>query len=229
MKKMLMLLAVLWFTLTASAQSDGQRYVQVNGAAEMELVPDEIYLSITINERDSKGKITVEEQQREMIAALKQLGVKVAEQLTMVDLSSEFFKKNSSVATARYQLKLDSAAAVAAAWQALDRLGISQVTVERVDHSQLADYRIEVRKASIRAARQKAIELAEAIGQSVGSCIYIQDSNWDSDVAMKSNVLMTRATKEMAFAEFDSAVEEEQLEFQKIQLTYRVVARFALE
>ena len=88
-------------------------YIQVNGRAEKEIAPDEFYLQIIINERDSKGKISVESQQRDMIAALKRAGVDVEKQLKMANLSSEFFKKNTSVATAKYQLQLGSSAMVA--------------------------------------------------------------------------------------------------------------------
>lgn len=45
-----------------------------------------------------------------MIAALKRLGVNVEKQLKVANLSSEFFKKNTSVATAKYQLQLGSSA-----------------------------------------------------------------------------------------------------------------------
>lgn len=98
---------------------------------------DEFYLSIVINERDSKGKISVESQQRDMIAALKRLGVNVEKQLKVANLSSEFFKKNTSVATAKYQLQLGSSAEVAKVWQALDGLGISNVSILKVSHSKI--------------------------------------------------------------------------------------------
>ena len=57
------------------------------------MTPDEFYLQIVINERDSKGRISVESQQRDMIAALRRLGVDVEKQLKVANLSSEFFKK----------------------------------------------------------------------------------------------------------------------------------------
>ena len=65
----------------AQVQEAFPSYIQVNGRAEKEIMPDEFYLSVIINERDSKGKISVESQQRDMIAALKRLGVNVEKQL----------------------------------------------------------------------------------------------------------------------------------------------------
>ena len=40
------------------------------------------------------------------------MGVNVEKQLKVANLSSEFFKKNTSVATAKYQLQLGSSAEV---------------------------------------------------------------------------------------------------------------------
>ena len=108
MKKLILIAAVALMALPAAAQVQEAfpSYIQVNGRAEKEITPDEFYLSVIINERDSKGKISVESQQRDMIAALKRLGVNVEKQLKVANLSSEFFKKNTSVATAKYQLQL---------------------------------------------------------------------------------------------------------------------------
>lgn len=228
MKKLLVLLAAAMVALSASAQMT-EAYpsnVMVYGTAEMEVEPDEIYLSIVINERDSKGRISVDQQQREMIAALKKLGINVAEQLEMVDLSSAFFKRNTALATARYRLKLGDAATVARAWQALDALGISQVSIERLDHSEIETYRVKVRQEAIRSARQKAVELAEAIDQKVGKCFYIYDMSQDATPVMKNTLMMARGVAESSFAD---QVAEEQLTFQTIKLSYRVQAKFVLE
>ena len=147
MKRLILLAAVAFFALPAAAQMQEAfpSYIQVNGRAEKEIAPDEFYLQIIINERDSKGKISVESQQRDMIAALKRAGVDVEKQLKMANLSSEFFKKNTSVATAKYQLQLGSSAMVAKVWQALDGLGISNVSILKVSHSKIEQYKAEVR------------------------------------------------------------------------------------
>ena len=162
MKRLILLAAVAFFALPAAAQMQEAfpSYIQVNGRAEKEIAPDEFYLQIIINERDSKGKISVESQQRDMIAALKRAGVDVEKQLKMANLSSEFFKKNTSVATAKYQLQLGSSAMVAKVWQALDGLGISNVSILKVSHSKIEQYKAEVRVEAMQNARQSAATLA---------------------------------------------------------------------
>lgn len=229
MKKLIAMAVVALMTLPAAAQMQEAypSYIQVTGRAEKELTPDEFYLQIVINERDSKGKISVESQQRDMVAVLRKLGVDVEKQLKMANLSSEFFKKNTSVAMAKYQLQLGSSGEVAKVWQALDDLGISNISILKVTHSQLDKYKQEVRLEAMRNARESAQEMAGAIGQTIGKCFYIYDSNSNVLPVMYDNAALMRSAK--AAADAESAAEEDPLEFKTIKLEYGVQAKFVLE
>lgn len=229
MKRFILAAAVALLALPAAAQVQEAfpSYIQVNGRAEREIAPDEFYLQIVINERDSKGKVSVESQQRDMIAALKRLGVNVEKQLKVANLSSEFFKKNTSMATAKYQLQLGSSAEVGKVWQALDGLGISNVSILKVSHSQLERYKSEVRVEAMRNAKQNAATLAEAIGQTIGKCFYVYDSNNDVMPVFYNNMAVMRSAK--AFDAAEAAAEEEPLDFKTIKLQYSVQAKFVLE
>ena len=229
MKTKLLLLVALFATFTASAQLTEAypSYLQVNGSAEREVAPDEIYLSITINERDSKGKISIDEQQREMLSALKKLGVKSSEQLKMIDLTSSYFKRGNALAKAQYELKLGSAAEVARVWRALDELGISQVTVQKVSHTDLERFKKETRDEAMRTARDNARALAEAIDQQAGRCFWIADYSSPVRTVYAANLKARGVTDETL--SFDAAVAEEGLEFQTINLQHRVQAKFVLE
>lgn len=229
MKRLILWAVAALVALPAAAQTQEAfpSYVQVYGRAEKEITPDEFYLQIIINERDSKGKISVESQQRDMIAALKRLNVDIDKQLKVANLSSEFFKKKSSVATAKYQLQLGSSAEVARVWQALDDLGISNVSILKVSHSKIDQLKEQVRVEAIRNARKNAATLAEAIGQQVGRCFYIYDSNSNVVPAVYDNMVLMRSAKDVATAEMQ--VEEDPLEFKTLRLEYGVQAKFVLE
>lgn len=220
--------AMMLLPVAAQTQEAFPSYIQVNGRAEKEVVPDEFYLSVVIAERDSKGKISVEQQQKAMIAALKRLGVDVEKQLKVANLSSEFFKKNTSVATAKYQLQLGSAAEVSKVWQTLDDLGISNVEIRKVSHSQLDQLKKQVRIEAMQDARSSAQMLAEAVGQTIGKCFYVYDSNNDVVPAYYNNSVMMRSMKTMDMAEA-AGTEEESLDFKTIKLQYSVQAKFVLE
>lgn len=229
MKRLILWAVAVLVALPAAAQMQEAfpSYVQVYGRAEKEITPDEFYLQIIINERDSKGKISVESQQRDMIAALKKLGVDVDRQLKVANLSSEFFKKKSSVATAKYQLQLGSSAEVARVWQSLDELGISNVSILKVSHSKIDQYKEEVRVEAIRNAQRNAATLAEAIGQKVGRCFYIYDSNSNVLPTVYDNAVLMRSAKAAGVVEMQA--EEDPLEFKTLRLEYGVQAKFVLE
>ena len=231
MKKMMLLAtAFVLVALSVSAQQAETfpSYIEVNGVAEREVAPDEIYLSITINERDSKGKISIDEQQRDMVAVLKKLGVKPAEQLKMLDLTSSYFKRGNALAKAQYELKLSSAVEVARVWRALDELGISQVTVQKVSHTDIETLKAEVRADAMRAARDNARALAEAIDQKAGKCFWIADYSSPVRTTYAVANMKARGVMEESVS-FDAMVEEEGLEFQTINLQHRVQAKFVLE
>lgn len=229
MKKLILMAAVVLLAIPAMAQSEEAfpSYIQVNGRAEKEITPDEFYLSVVINERDSKGKISVEAQQRDMVAVLKRLGVDVEKQLKVANMSSEFFKKKTSVATAKYQLQLNSAALVAKVYEALDNAGISNVSILRVSHSKMNEYKEQVRIEAMQNAKQSAQTLAQAIGQTVGKCFYIYDSNNDVMPVFYNNMAVMRSQKADSFAAEDAG--DEPLDFKTIKLQYSIQAKFVLE
>ena len=138
-----------------------------------------------------------------MIAALKRLGVNVEKQLKVANLSSEFFKKNTSVATAKYQLQLGSAAEVSKVWQALDNLGISNVSILKVSHSKIDQYKEQVRVEAMQNAKQSA------------------------QTVFDDNMAVMRSAKAAGLAE--DAAADEPLDFKTIKLQYNVQAKFVLE
>ena len=226
-----MLAAAVVLCVTATAQVVEEKfpcYVEVAGYAERNVTPDTFYLSIVIAEKDSKGKISVETQQREMIAALRGMGVDTDRQLTMVDMSGEYFKKSNTLMTAQYRLKLTSAADVRKAYSLLGDIGISSVTMRSVSYSKIADVRNEVRIESIKNARAKADQLAEAVGQRAGDCIRINDYSRD----MTEEAVVTynaRAMKMAANADGMMDIDDDDpLEFKPIKVTANVNARFIL-
>ena len=136
MKKLILMAAVMLSVLPAAAQEQASKfdasYIQVWGQAEKEITPDEFYLSVTINEKDSKGKISIQTQERAMLDALKKLGVDTQKQLRVVDMSSEYFKKGNALAWKQFQLKLNTPEQVAQVFGSLNDLGISNVSMEKV-------------------------------------------------------------------------------------------------
>ena len=222
------LVAVAIFaTSRASAQELGQTIptISVNGSSQLNVLPDDIYISIKLDENDTKGKVTLEEQRRNMFAALKKAGVDAEKQLSVVDMNSSYYRRRGALAVTQYDLKVGTAEAVSKVFEALEKAGIPNVNVSRTAYSKMEELRTEARKAAIINAQQRARELAEAVGQSIGACYEINDyTTTTQPVIYRSKVMLANS------ASLDTVAEEAEpnVEFEQIVVSYNLSAKFLL-
>lgn len=236
MKKLIFMAAALIAatTLTVSAQSANEteyaNTIEVTGRAEKEVVPNEIYLSIVIDEAALKQKQSVEQLESEMIKKLKALGINTDEDLKIGNMSSGymdyFFKKNTARTSATYQLKVGGVQLLGRVFQSLEALGISNINIIKLSHTDLKQFQNELRVEALKNAQQVAQELAKAVGQKAGRAVQITDYNNDIYLPgpMVRNEGMFMAKASGADTSYDTP-----LEFKDIKLTYSVQAKFALQ
>lgn len=229
MKKIFISLSVVLLmsviALSASAQTTEMiPTVAVNGQSQIRVLPDEIYLSIRLDESDTKGRLTIEEQRRKMFSALKRAGVDAEKQLFVQDMSSSYFRRSRSLAATLYELKLSSADAVRKVFDELDAAGITNVNVTRTSHSDMDGLRRQARQKAIQDAQQRARDLAEAIGQSIGACYEISDYTTSTQPVYRKNMLMATSAAMDAVAQ----EAEPEVQFEQIEITYSVSAKFYL-
>ena len=199
-------------------------FVAVNGSSQVKVTPDEIYLRITLDEGNTKGKDVIEAQYKRLFSALRKCGVDIEKQLSLLDMSSEYFRRGSSLATTQYELKLTSTESVSLVFVTLDKYGITNVAVSRTACSKIEEYQRQARQEAIRNAQSRARDLAEAIGQSIGACFEINDYTSDARVTGSRMMMAKNATMDMASEEFA----EPNVEFEQIVINYNVSAKFVL-
>lgn len=230
MKKIFILLwtVVIVFALNSTqvvAQTIEQiPNVSVNGSSQIRVLPDEIYLSIRLDESDTRGRLPIEEQRRKMFSALKRAGVDAEKQLSVQDMLSSYFRRSRSLAATLYELKLSSADAVRKVFEELDAAGITNVNVTRTSHSDMDGLRRQARQKAIQDAQQRARDLAEAIGQSIGACYEISDYTTSTQPVYRKNMLMATAVAMDTVAE----EAEPEVQFEQIEINYNVSAKFYL-
>ena len=97
MKTFIAAVAVLCaLTLSQFAQKSEpeRRVIEVSASAERWVTPDEFTFKITLLERmQNKQKITIEEQETALRNELTALGVDVAKDLTIYDITSTYFRQ----------------------------------------------------------------------------------------------------------------------------------------
>jgi uncharacterized protein YggE len=230
MKKIIMTMAAVLFAASAVVAQDTQpRYenaIQVSGKAEKKITPDEIYIDITIKDGDVKGQ-TVAQIESTMKSRLRALDIDVEKALKATDMGNALKKKKQVDTRRSYERKLGDVWTLGAVFDMLNELGVSDADVTRVSHSQMEEFRKEVRVEAIRDAKTNAEQIAAAIGQSVGPAVYIYD-NGNMYEEYNRPVLM-RSNKMMADVSYASATAEQSIDFKEITLNYQITAKFVLK
>jgi uncharacterized protein len=220
------------FAQTGEKNFIDQNYIEVTGKAEMEVAPDEIYIRILISEKDAKSKeLAVTE--KAMLDKLKEIGFDLSKDLSVKDQMSNFqyywLAKADVQLSKTYELVAHDAASAGRVFIELQKLGISNVSIEKVESSKITEYRRAVKIAAIQAAREKAQALAEAINQETGKAIFIQEQDNDNIIysanSMQTSNIVVRGFKNGN----DLNSSEPEVEFEKINLEYSIFVRFELK
>jgi uncharacterized protein YggE len=211
-----------------------QNYIEVTGKSSMEVTPDEIYIKIILNEKDIKGK-TLTETEKSMFGKLTEMGFNLSKDLAIKDLLSNFqhywLTRTDILLSKEYQLLVHDAKTAGKVFMELQKLGISNVSIDRVENSKITEYRKEVKVAAIKAAQEKAKALTMAINQDLGRAIYIQEVENNADI---TGALSGRVAGIRIRGYFNTVLSEQtesgpDIEFEKIQLEYNVIVRFELK
>ena len=108
----------------------------------------------------------------------------------------------------------------------LQRFGVNKLVVTNRTRNDIAALRSELRVAAVKNAKEKAMELAGALGQEVGVAVQIEDYSNDSDSIRLRGVSIGYQPKNTVNLE---SVDYVAPEFQKIKLDYRVRVVFVLK
>ncbi len=232
MKKLILIFLTFIGLTTAGAQTKNfidQPYIETNAKVDTSVTPDKIWLSITITEKDTKGKISVEKQENQMAKVLESLGVDIKKQLKLTDLSSNFkkyFLRSRDVLKSKsYSLVVYDALTAGKVIQGLEKKEIANVELEKVEYSDLKDLKLKLKSKAVLQAKKNAEAMVKPLGQKVGSAIYISDGSTYS-----INYAKGRSRMQVSYAA--APVPDEQpiaVDFEKIKVVSQVSVKFKLE
>ena len=223
-------LCIASFVFSQTKNFIDQPYLETSAEADTLVIPDRIYLKITISENDTKNKKSVEELENIMVQKLKNLGIDTNKQLLMNNLASNYKKyvlKTSDVMkTKSYDLLVFDGLTAGKVIQELENEDISNIQLLKTQHSQEEKILADLKKRAIIKAKKNANNIANAIGQKVGNAIFISDSK--INLNLNSNAFLNtsfgyNAPKQKE--EFEPA----DLNFRKIGFSASLSATFKLE
>ena len=239
MKKVFSLLAVMCIALSANAHTpeiviqDKESFIEVSATAERKVDPNEIEVSLTLEQTGVNEKVPVDRQQRNLISAFDKAGIPATERLKIEDVSNSlrevFLRKDEVRTSKRFTLTLNNPQELATAFAIFNQLGISNASVSKATRNDFDILKAELRAEAMRNAKAMADTLAESVGQKAGKALWINDNGYMTGEggSVTRYGVMVKASNAMDTATPQSAVEES-LQFNKLQLKYTINAKFYL-
>ena len=236
MKKSFLIFVMFFVWNLFSAQKNflDQPYIEVSASADTLVVPDRIYVSITLNEADSKNKKSVEEQEKQLETILKKLKINTDKDLSVLGYSSDFkkyfLKGQNILKTKKYSLLVRDAYTLGNVIISLEEAGISNTEVEKVEYSKSKELLLELKSEAVKRSRITADKLVKPLNQKAGKALYISDTNYGGigDYELTTDEIFS--LQEMDYKK-GSASEEflRKLDFQKIKFSTTVYVKYQLD
>jgi len=218
--------------------SEQQRpFIEVQGTAEMKVVPDEIYVYVNLKERvENREKITVAVQEEKLLSALKSININ-SDEVSLASTSSDYVRikrKSKDVVTQKsYLVKVKDAKGVGDVFEQFDRLEIEDAGISKVYHSKMDSLIKENNKEAIRDAKDKAGYMLSAIGETLGKPVLVVQSDNDVWNSMEVNIKGSRSNATNYYVDgvrvSGGKGTPEEISFQKIIIISKVLARFAIQ
>ena len=237
MKKIVTVFATVLLTtqLLAQEQKPIQKTISVSGIAETEVTPDEIYVQVDLREYNKKNgdKIDINTIKNNFLAACKSIG------LTEKDVTVQSYqgydqnywitKKNKKQnpdmkASISYFIKVDNVSKLDELVEKMDDEATQNFFIAKTAYSKITELKKEMKIAAIKAAKEKATYLAEAIGEKVGQAVTINDpvevDNMPRPFYSTANVMMKADMAEVPALDVD---------FKKLKVKFEVSIVFSLQ
>lgn len=222
--KLLILLAFISSTQFTNAQmvEITKPYIQVNGMAEKEIIPNEIFLWIRIADKETKKGVDILE--NKMKKELKKIGIDLKHLVVQNAYSSlnQGFWSDKIETTRSYELKLSTAEETTKVLKMLKGIGIPSAGISRTYHSDMEKIKMDVKIEAIKNAKTKASTLMLAIDEKIGKPIRVIEVDYYGGPGYMQYRAKGYAA-EAAMAESLPA-----LEFKKIKIQYKVEVRFEI-
>lgn len=232
MKKVFLLAFVLFaWSIGVDAQEKDGRYIEVTGSSEIEVVPDEIHFLITIKEywaeeferkskeEDYRTKVSLEGIEKDLRKLLHEVGI--ADEAIRTQEIGDFWRQRGKefLIAKQLDIRLTDFDKVNELIKRIDTKGVESMRIGELKHKDLPLYRKQGKIEALKAAREKASYLVEAMGQKLGEVVRIVEPAQSyaspfSNFQAQSNVSMGTAPTE---------------QYRIIKLRYEMTARFAID
>ena len=247
MKKILIAIMLITLSSVITAQTTVlnpnpfPKTITVSGSAEMEIIPDEIYVNITLREYQKRGedKKEIETIKTNFLESCKAAGI--ADSTIIISSYTVyknyyFFKRRKKdpdmLSSITYQVKFKDSKTMDALVEKLDDEATQNFIIVNTSHSKITEFRKQLKIKAVQAAKDKGIYLTDAIGEKLGEAITIKEPDENPSFALQGKIPGVYANSNISSgmakaAAFEDRVQE--IDFRKIKLRFEVDVIFALK
>src|SRR5215203_969635 len=251
MKNIIIIANIFLFAVTVNAQqvqpiltsNPFPKTIKVNGSAEMEIVPDEIYVNITLREYQKRGetKKDIETIKTIFLENCKAIGLpdSVISIFSFTGYNNYYsFKKRKKdpdmQSSITYQVKFKSSELMDKLVEKLDDEATQNFIIANTSHSKITEFRRQLKVKAIQAAKDKGIYLTEAVGERLGEAItVIEPDESTGNLIFGSRVASYNSFSQSNLSFRDNSNNEreaeQEIDFKKIKLRYEISVVFALK
>jgi uncharacterized protein YggE len=212
--------------------------ITVEGSAEMEVIPDEIHVAITLREYQKKGenKKELEAIRQHFLESCRAVGI--PDSLISVAAYTGFNnyyqlrkKKKDPNMMARivYQVKFRSTSTMDALIEKLDDEATENFQVVNTSHSKITEFRKQLKIKAIQAAKEKALYLTEAIQEKLGHAITVTEPSEFNPIRPMTSIGYSNIRVAGIERENADMYKEQEIDFKKMKLRFEVSVIFALQ
>jgi hypothetical protein len=216
-----------------SPDLSGKRFIEVTGMSETEVTPDEIFITITLQERsENREKLTIQKQEEGLRQNISDLGI-APENLVLSSADADYRKFRSFskdvVVSKIYILKVASAEKLTAVYERLDRINAFDAYVSRVSHSKMIDITKENRVKAMQASREKAMYLLAAINEQAGVALQVTEvENYIENPVMRNRMGMAKMNMLSNSADNVEDLHSE-ISFRKIKIRSSYMVKYEIQ
>ncbi len=241
-KTLLFVLLICMLQFAFAQQQPGNnpfpKTITVSGISETEIVPDEIYVQVDLREYKKRGeeKVELEKIKDDFLSYCRLTGIpdSVISIASYEGLSNGTWwrkrKKDPELfATISYQIKFSSSKYMDDLISKLDDEATVNFRIVKIWHSKMAEYRKQLKIAAVKAAKEKALYLTEAINEKIGQAITIQEPAEQSLYQATNQTSNTSLNYSFNTGKIASDKNQEPVDFKKIRLQFQVNIIYALQ
>ena len=212
--------------------------ISVSGSAEMEIIPDEIYVNVVLREYQKRGedKKELETLKNDFLTACRSAGIadSAVSIVSYTGYNNYFWlrkkKKTPDLfASITYQVKFSASKQMDDLVDKLDDEATQSFDIVNTSHSKMTEFRRQLKIQAVKAAKDKAIYLTEAIGEKLGSAITVKEPVEPTYSITGSNSISQVNSNFSYRKESYSNDKSFEVDFKSIKLRYVVDVIFALQ